>query len=83
MDLLGISSLSLVVFILGTVIGWLIARSRFTKRIAELNTNLVLERRVNKQLSERLRFDNVPNLVQAPHLSTPAEPTCEPMVSSG
>ena len=51
MDLLAIS-VSLAALILGAAIGWLIARSRFTTTIAELNTKLVLERRVNQQLSE-------------------------------
>jgi hypothetical protein len=49
MDLLAISG-SLAALILGAAIGWLFARSRFTKTIAELNTRLILERRVNKQL---------------------------------
>jgi hypothetical protein len=33
----------------------------FTRTIAELNTSLVLERRVNKQLSEAVQFDAVPS----------------------
>ena len=54
MDLLAIS-VSLVALILGAAIGWLIARSRFIRTIAELNSKLVLERRVNKQLSETVQ----------------------------
>jgi hypothetical protein len=40
---------------LGAAIGWLIARSRFRTTIAELNTKLILERRVNKQLMKKLK----------------------------
>jgi ribose/xylose/arabinose/galactoside ABC-type transport system permease subunit len=50
MDLLTMS-VGLVALILGAAIGWLLgwllARSRFTTTIAELSTNLVLERRAN------------------------------------
>jgi hypothetical protein len=60
MDLLAIGG-SLAALVLGAAIGWLFARSRFTSTIAELNTSLVLERRVNKQLSEAVQFDTVPS----------------------
>jgi hypothetical protein len=78
MDLLSIS-VSLVALILGAAIGWLIARSRFTRAIAELNSKLVLERRVNKQL--QVQVDAVPSLIQAP--TTSGEPTHELMALSG
>ena len=77
------TSVSLAALIVGTAIGWLIARSRFTSIIAELNTSLVLERRVNKQLSQTFQVDGVPNLIQAPDLTTPAEPMREPTALSG
>jgi len=81
MDLLAIS-VSLAALILGAAIGWLLARSRFTRTIAELNTNLVLERRVNKQLSEAVQIDAMRSLVQAPGLTTD-ELTREPTALSG
>ena len=81
MDLLAIS-VSLAALILGAAIGWLIARSRFTTTIAELNTKLVLERRVNQQLSEAAQIDAVRSFVQAPDLTT-GEPMHEPTVLSG
>jgi len=62
MDLLAIG-VSVVALIVGTAIGWFIARSRFTTKIAELNTSLVLERRVNKQLSQAIQVDPVPTFV--------------------
>jgi hypothetical protein len=82
MDLLSIS-VSLVALILGAAIGWLLARSRFMRTIAELNSKLVLERRVNKQLSEtvQVQVDAVPSLIQAP--TTSGEPTHDLMVLSG
>jgi hypothetical protein len=82
MDLLAIS-VSSAALILGAAIGWLVARSRFTRTIAELNTNLVLERRVNKQLSEAVQIDAVRSLLQAPGLTMPDERAHEPTVLSG
>jgi hypothetical protein len=84
MDLLAIGA-SLVAVILGAAIGWLVARSRFTTTIAELNSKLVLERRVNKQLSEtvQVQVDAVPRSIQTPNLTPSGEPTREPMVLSG
>jgi len=41
MDLLTIGA-SLAALIFGAAIGWLLARSRFTRTVAELNTNLIL-----------------------------------------
>ena len=81
-DLLAMSS-SLLALILGTAIGWLVARWRFSTTIAQLNTNLVLERRVNKQLSRTLEVDAVPNLIQAPNLTTAVQTTREPTTVSG
>lgn len=82
MDLLAMSA-SLLALILGTAIGWLVARWRFSTTIAQLNTNLVLERRVNKQLSRTLEVDAVPSLIQAPNLTTTAQTTREPTAVSG
>jgi uncharacterized protein YneF (UPF0154 family) len=84
MDLLSIS-VSLVALILGAAIGWLIARSRFMRTIAELNSKLVLERRVNKQLSEtaQVQVDAVPSLIREPDLTISGEPMRESMVPSG
>jgi hypothetical protein len=84
MDVLAIGA-SLVALIFGAAIGWLLARSRFTTAIAELNTNLILERRVNKQLSEtvQVQVDAVPRLIQTPNLTPSSEPTREPTVLSG
>jgi hypothetical protein len=62
MDVLAIGG-SLAALILGTASGWLIARSRFARTIAELNTKLILERRVNKQLSEEAQIDAVRSLM--------------------
>jgi hypothetical protein len=78
MDLLAIGA-SLAALIFGAAIGWLLARSRFTRTIAELNTNLILERRVNKQLCESVQFDDVPSLIREPDLTISGEP----MVPSG
>jgi len=47
MDLLSIS-IGVGAFVLGAAMGWVVARTRFTRAIAELNSKLVLERRVNK-----------------------------------
>jgi hypothetical protein len=77
------TTVSLVAFVLGAAIGWLLARSRFTSTIAELNTNLVLERRVNRQLRETVQVDAVPSSIQAPQLTTSGELTREPTMVSG
>ena len=82
MDLLAISS-SLAALIFGAAIGWLFARSRFTRTIAELNTKLVLERRVNKQLSEAIEVDALRSLVQASALTASHVPVHEPTLSPG
>jgi hypothetical protein len=84
MELLPIS-VSLIALILGAAIGWLVARSRFTTTIAELNGKLVLERRINKQLSEtvQVQVDAVPRFIQTPNLTPSGEPTREPMALSG
>ena len=83
MDLLSIS-MSLVALVLGAAIGWLIARSRFRTTIAELNTKLILERRVNKQLSEAAQIDAMRSLMQAPSLTTPSDDLLrEPTALSG
>jgi uncharacterized protein YneF (UPF0154 family) len=82
MDVIAIS-VSLAALILGAAIGWFLARSRFRTTIAQLNTNLVLERRVNKQLSEAVQIDAVRSFMQAPGLTIPDEPTRERTLSSG
>ena len=82
MDLLSIS-MSLVALVLGAAIGWLIARSRFRTTIAELNTKLILERRVNKQLYEKAQIDAVAGLMGASNLTTSGEPARQPMAVSG
>jgi hypothetical protein len=82
MDLLAIGG-SMAALVLGAAIGWLLARSRFTRTIAELNTSLVLERRVNKQLSEAIQFDAVPSWSQAPGPTMSDEPMHEPTALSG
>ncbi len=82
MDLLAIGG-SVAALLLGAAIGWLFTRSRFTRTIAELNTSLVLERRVNKQLSEAIQFDAVPSWSQAPGPAMSDEPMHEPTVLSG
>ena len=81
-DLVSIS-MSLVALVLGAAIGWLIARSRFRTTIAELNTKLVLERRVNKQLYEKAQIDAVAGLMGALNLTTSGEPARQPMAVSG
>ncbi len=82
MDLLPIG-VGLAALILGAATGWLIARSHFIRTIAELNSKLVLEHRLNKQLSEtvQVQVDAAPGLMQAP--APPVEPAPEPMVLSG
>jgi hypothetical protein len=82
MDLLAMS-VSLVALVMGAAIGWLVARSRFVRTIAELNTNLVLERRVNKQLSETVQLDTVPGFIHAPVLTASGGATREQTVLSG
>ena len=70
--------------IFGVAIGWLVARSRFKTTIAELNTKLVLERRVNKQLHERAQVDGVPSLMNGDAMrSGTAGSMREPMPVSG
>jgi hypothetical protein len=77
------SAAAWLALVLGAAIGWLLARSRFTRTIAELNTSLVLERRVNKQLSEAIQFDAVPSWSQAPGPTMSDEPMHEPTALSG
>lgn len=81
MELLAIG-VSLAVLILGATTGWLVARLHFTSMIAELHTSLVLERRVNKQLSEAVQIDAVRSLLQVSSLAT-GQPAHEPTVLSG
>jgi hypothetical protein len=81
MDLLTIGASS-AALIFGAAIGWLLARSRFTRTVAELNTNLILERRVNRQLSESVQFDAVPRLTREQDLTISGEPTRETLVPS-
>jgi hypothetical protein len=81
MDLLTIGASS-AALIFGAAIGWLLARSRFTRTVAELNTNLILERRVNRQLSESVQFDAAPRLTREPDLTMSGEPTRETLVPS-
>jgi hypothetical protein len=79
MDLLAMSA-SLVALLIGAAIGWLIARWRCATTIAELNTNLVLERRLNKQLCETIQVAAAPAFVQAPELTSAAAPPRESTV---
>jgi hypothetical protein len=83
MDLLAISSAGAAAFIVGALCGWLIARWRFATKVADLSSKLVLERRVNRQLSEAIQDATVPSFVPAPDLTTPLEAALEPMVLSG
>jgi hypothetical protein len=83
MDLLAISSAGAAAFIVGALFGWLIARWRFATKLADLNSKLVLERRVNRQLSEAIQDAAMPSFVPAPDLTAPAEATREAMVVSG
>ena len=76
MDLLAMSA-SVVALLVGAAIGWLIARWRFATTITELNTNLVLERRLNKQLCETIQVAAAPAFVQAPELTSPPAPPRE------
>ena len=70
--------------VLGAAIGWILARSQLRRRIAELNTSLVLERRVNKQLSEAtIEVDALRSLVQASGLRASHVPVHEPTLSPG
>jgi hypothetical protein len=82
MNLLPIG-VGVVAFILGAAMGWFVARSRSARAISELNSKLVLERRVNKQLRETVEIDAEPRFSQAPDLTMPVEPAREPMVLSG
>jgi hypothetical protein len=83
MDLLAIGGVGSVALIVGTAIGWLIARARFAGRLADLNSKLLLERRVNKQLSEAIEVAAMPTFMPAPDLTAPPESAREPMVLSG
>ena len=83
MDLIDITTLSVLALIVGIVTGWLVARSRFTTTVADLNSKLVLERRVNKQLSEAVQVAAVSNFMPAPDLASAAEPVRQSMVLSG
>jgi len=79
MDVPAISA-SLVALLMGAAIGWLIARWRFVTTIAELNTNLVLERRLNKQLCDTIQVAAAPSFVAAPELASAAAPARESTV---
>ncbi len=83
MDLLAIGGVGSVAVIVCGAIGWLIARARFTTRLADLNSKLVLERRVNKQLSEAIAVAAVPSFVPTSDLTIPPQSASEPMVLSG
>ena len=82
MDLLPIG-VGLAAFIVGAAVGWFVARARSTSAIAELNSKLVLERRVNKQLRETVEIDAAPGFTRTADLTAPVEPAREPMVLSG
>jgi hypothetical protein len=79
MDVLAMSA-SLVALIMGAAIGWLIARWRFATAITELTTNLVLERRLNKQLCDTIQVAAAPAFVQAPELASATAPASESTV---
>jgi hypothetical protein len=79
MDLMA-TSISLVALLLGSGIGWLIARWRSATTIAELTRNLILERRLNKQLCDTIQVAAAPAFVQAPELTSAAAPTRESAV---
>jgi hypothetical protein len=90
MDLLVISGAGGAGFIVGAALGWLIARWRFAARIGDLNSKLVLQHRVNKQLSETIQAAAAaePSFEPTPHLTIPAQVEHEsverePMVLSG
>jgi hypothetical protein len=80
-----------VALVLGTAIGWLVARSRSRRTIADLNAKLVLERRLNKQLGEMSHVGAVRSFIKAPDFTTDltmdlaasVEPTREPTVAAG
>ena len=75
-----VASVGAVALIVGVAIGWLFGRSRSTTTIKELNANLVLERRLTKQLGDASPLDPVRHL-KAPEL-TP-EPGREQTVAAG
>lgn len=77
------TSVSVGALVLGTAIGWLVARLRSIATIADLNAELALERRLNKQLGETVQVDTVRNLAQAANLTTAVEPVREPTVAAG
>jgi hypothetical protein len=77
------TSVGVGALVLGTAIGWLLARSRSTTAIADLNAKLVLERRLNKQLGETVQGNAVRSLIRAPELTTAVEPVREPTVVAG
>jgi len=85
MDLLVISGGGAAAFIVGAALGWFIARWRFAARIADLNSKLVLQHRVNKQLSETIQAAAAaePSFEPVPDLTIPAPAVREPMVLSG
>lgn len=83
MDLLAIGGVGSVALLVGGALGWLIARARFIARLADLNSKLLLERRVNKQLSEAIQVAAVPSFMPTSELTIPAESAREPMVLSG
>lgn len=85
MDLLVISGVGAAAFVVGAALGWLIARWRFATRIADLNSKLVLQHRVNKQLSETIQAAAAaePSFEPASDLTIPAPAEREPMVLSG
>jgi hypothetical protein len=81
MDLLAISA-SLVALLVGAAIGGLIARWRLATTITELNTNLVLERRLNKQLCETIQVAAPPAFVHVPELTSAPAPSRESVLLS-
>jgi hypothetical protein len=84
MDLLVISGVGAAAFVVGAALGWLIARWRFAARIADLDSKLVLQHRVNKQLSEAIQAAAAePSFERASDLTIPAPAEREPMVLSG
>jgi hypothetical protein len=77
-----VTSVGVVALVVGIAIGWLIGRSRSTTIIAELNANLVLARRLTKQLGETGGLDPVRSF-KAPELTPAAEPAGESTVAAG
>jgi hypothetical protein len=71
-----VASVGVVALVVGIAIGWLIGRSRSTTTIAELNANLVLARRLTKQLGETGGLDPVRSF-KAPELTPAAGPAGE------